>query len=71
MDSADVAHIVEHTVLCGSEKFPVRNPFFKMLSFMRLWQIAQVDLISLSHGTLWIEKTFLYNILSWRCSGDL
>jgi len=28
--SSGVAHILEHTVLCGSEKFPVRDPFFSM-----------------------------------------
>ncbi len=28
--SNGVAHILEHTVLCGSEKFPVRDPFFAM-----------------------------------------
>lgn len=32
MDSTGVAHILEHTTLCGSEKFPVRDPFFKMLN---------------------------------------
>jgi Zn-dependent M16 (insulinase) family peptidase len=26
-----VAHILEHTALCGSEKFPVRDPFFLMI----------------------------------------
>ncbi|CAI2163502.1 13425_t:CDS:10 [Funneliformis geosporum] len=25
-------HILEHTTLCGSKKFPVRDPFFKMLN---------------------------------------
>ena len=30
-DSTGVAHILEHTTLCGSEKFPVRDPFFMML----------------------------------------
>ena len=30
-DSTGVAHILEHTVLCGSEKYPVRDPFFMML----------------------------------------
>ncbi len=30
-DSTGVAHILEHTVLCGSRKFPVRDPFFSML----------------------------------------
>lgn len=31
-DSMGTPHILEHTVLCGSEKFPVRDPFFKMLN---------------------------------------
>ncbi|KAI8060701.1 peptidase M16C associated-domain-containing protein [Gongronella butleri] len=31
-DSTGVPHILEHTTLCGSEKFPVRDPFFKMLN---------------------------------------
>ncbi|KAE8752616.1 hypothetical protein FOCC_FOCC000738 [Frankliniella occidentalis] len=31
MDSTGLPHILEHTTLCGSEKFPVRDPFFKML----------------------------------------
>jgi Zn-dependent M16 (insulinase) family peptidase len=30
-DSTGVAHILEHTALCGSERFPVRDPFFMML----------------------------------------
>ena len=30
-DSTGVAHILEHTALCGSRKFPVRDPFFSML----------------------------------------
>ena len=28
--SSGAAHILEHTVLCGSEKFPVKDPFFAM-----------------------------------------
>jgi len=31
MDSRGVAHILEHTVLCGSERYPVRDPFFMMI----------------------------------------
>lgn len=30
-DSTGVAHILEHTVLCGSNKYPIRDPFFSML----------------------------------------
>jgi Zn-dependent M16 (insulinase) family peptidase len=29
-NSNGVAHILEHTVLCGSKKYPVRDPFFLM-----------------------------------------
>ncbi|MDF1764452.1 MAG: insulinase family protein, partial [Oleibacter sp.] len=29
-DSTGVAHILEHTALCGSEKYQVRDPFFMM-----------------------------------------
>lgn len=31
-DDTGVPHILEHTVLCGSKTFPVRDPFFKMLN---------------------------------------
>ena len=30
-DSTGVAHILEHTTLCGSRRYPVRDPFFMML----------------------------------------
>lgn len=41
-DSKGVAHILEHTTLCGSEKYPVRDPFFNMLkrsinTYMNAW----------------------------------
>lgn len=29
-DSTGVAHILEHTTLCGSRRYPVRDPFFLM-----------------------------------------
>ena len=29
--SNGVAHILEHTALCGSKKYPVRDPFFMMI----------------------------------------
>jgi len=31
MDSTGVAHVLEHTALCGSERYPVRDPFFMMI----------------------------------------
>jgi Zn-dependent M16 (insulinase) family peptidase len=30
-DSTGVAHILEHTALCGSKRYPVRDPFFMMI----------------------------------------
>lgn len=41
-DSTGAPHILEHTVLCGSKKFPVKDPFFKMLDrslsfYMNAW----------------------------------
>ena len=30
-DSTGVAHIIEHTVLCGSDKFPVKDPFVELV----------------------------------------
>lgn len=31
-DLTGLPHILEHTTLCGSDKYPVRDPFFKMLN---------------------------------------
>lgn len=31
MDSKGEAHILEHTALCGSKNYPVRDPFFSMI----------------------------------------
>ena len=31
MDSKGCAHVLEHVALCGSSKFPVRDPFFSMI----------------------------------------
>ncbi len=30
-DDTGVAHILEHTALCGSRRYPVRDPFFSMI----------------------------------------
>ena len=29
-DSTGVAHIIEHTVLCGSDRYPVKDPFVEL-----------------------------------------
>ncbi|MDH3346334.1 MAG: hypothetical protein OEL75_04040, partial [Kiritimatiellaceae bacterium] len=30
-DSTGIAHILEHTVLCGSRKYPLKDPFVQLL----------------------------------------
>ena len=30
-DSTGVAHILEHSVLCGSDEFPVKDPFIELV----------------------------------------
>lgn len=42
MNDSGVAHILEHLALCGSKKYPVRDPFFNMLkrslsTYMNAW----------------------------------
>lgn len=32
IDRTGLPHILEHVTLCGSEKYPVRDPFFKMMT---------------------------------------
>ena len=41
-DDTGVAHILEHSVLCGSEKYPVKEPFVELLkssfaTFLNAW----------------------------------
>ncbi|XP_065057689.1 presequence protease, mitochondrial-like [Rhopilema esculentum] len=58
MDSTGVPHILEHTTLCGSKKFPCRDPFFKMLNrslstFMNAWTASDYTMypFSTQNGT--------------------
>lgn len=63
-DSTGVAHILEHIVLCGSERFPVRDPFFSMIprslsTFMNAFTSADFTCYPFSTRN---EKDF-YNLL--------
>ncbi len=63
-DSTGVAHILEHTVLCGSRNFPVRDPFFSMLkrslnTFMNAFTASDWTMYPFSTQN---EKDF-YNLL--------
>ena len=31
VDDSGLSHILEHSVLCGSEKFPVKDPFVELM----------------------------------------
>ncbi|KAI9205690.1 presequence protease [Polychytrium aggregatum] len=63
-DSTGVPHILEHTTLCGSEKYPVRDPFFKMLNrsmatFMNAMTGSDVTIYPFSTE----NKTDFYNLM--------
>lgn len=63
-NSNGVAHILEHTVLCGSQKFPVKDPFFAMMrrslnTFMNAFTGQDFTCYAASSQ---IEKDF-YNLL--------
>ena len=67
-DDSGVAHILEHTVLCGSAKYPIRDPFFKMLTrsfstFMNAFTGPDFTMYPFSTQN---EEDF-YNLLSVYC----
>ncbi|KNC81627.1 hypothetical protein SARC_06065 [Sphaeroforma arctica JP610] len=52
-DSSGVTHVLEHVSLCGSEKYPCRDPFFKMLSrsmatYMNAWTASDYTMYPFS-----------------------
>jgi presequence protease len=64
-DSTGVAHILEHTALCGSEDFPVRDPFFSMIrrsmkTFMNAFTASDWTMYPFSTQ---IEKDY-FNLMS-------
>mgnify|MGYP002529279889 CR=1 FL=1 len=54
-DSTGVAHIIEHSVLCGSEKYPVKDPFV---------ELAKGSLIILALTVIQTAKIFVQGIMS-------
>ncbi len=63
-DSTGVAHILEHTALCGSSKYPVRDPFFSMLkrslsTFMNAFTASDWTMYPFSTQ----NKTDFYNLM--------
>eukprot|EP01127_Copromyxa_protea_P016926 TRINITY_DN5118_c0_g1_i1.p1 TRINITY_DN5118_c0_g1~~TRINITY_DN5118_c0_g1_i1.p1 ORF type:complete len:1008 (-),score=294.23 TRINITY_DN5118_c0_g1_i1:45-3068(-) len=64
-DSTGVAHVLEHTALCGSEKYPIRDPFFNMLkrsvkTYMNAW--TGQDFTSYPFGSENVQD--FYNLMS-------
>lgn len=64
-----VAHVLEHVVLCGSQKYPVRDPFFKMLNrslatYMNAWTFPDMTLYPFSTMNLQVSSyvSFFYMI---------
>ena len=69
-DSTGVAHVLEHTALCGSKKFPVRDPFFNMLkrsvnTYMNAY--TGLSLARLKHSNkFFLQQAIIHPILSRR-----
>ena len=67
-NSKGTAHILEHTVLCGSKKYPVADPFFNMLrrsmnTFMNAFTGADFTCYPAASK----NKSDFYNLLSVYC----
>jgi presequence protease len=63
-DSTGVAHILEHTALCGSKRYPVRDPFFSMIrrslnTFMNAFTSSDWTMYPFSSQ----DRTDFYNLL--------
>ena len=63
-DDTGIAHILEHTALCGSDRYPIRDPFFNMLrrslsTFMNAMTAA--DFTCYPFSTM--NETDYYNLL--------
>ncbi len=55
-DETGVPHIIEHTVLCGSYKFPVKDPFV---------ELAKGSLNTFLNAMTWPDKT-VYPVASYN-----
>jgi Zn-dependent M16 (insulinase) family peptidase len=71
-DSTGVPHILEHSVLCGSKKFPVKDPFQEMLkgslqTFLNALTYPDKTVYPVSSQ---VEKDF-YNLVDVYCDAVL
>ena len=49
-DNTGVFHILEHSVLCGSEKYPVREPFVELIKSSMNTFLHRLCMIDDIHG---------------------
>ena len=73
-DSTGVAHILEHSVLCGSEKFPVKDPFVELVkgslnTFLNAMTVWEPEISMFLCGTpvcsgkiLWKQRMWCWRI---------
>jgi len=71
-DSTGVPHILEHSVLCGSKRFPVKDPFQEMLkgslqTFLNAMTYPDKTVYPVSSQ---VEKDF-YNLVDVYCDATL
>jgi Zn-dependent M16 (insulinase) family peptidase len=71
-DSTGVPHILEHSVLCGSKRFPVKDPFQEMLkgslqTFLNAMTYSDKTVYPVSSQ---VEKDF-YNLVDVYCDAVL
>ena len=68
-DSTGVAHILEHTALCGSERYPVRDPFFMLLrrslnTFMNAFTCSAWPACVLARTLAGLEEILIFILVS-------
>ena len=60
-DSTGVAHILEHSVLCGSKNFPVKDPFVELAkgslnTFLTRWQAVMTRILKIWCMCIWTRS---------------
>ena len=72
-DSTGVAHILEHSVLCGSRKYPVKKPFVELIkgslhTFLNAMTYPGQDRLSGREHRTSRTSTISSTSISTRCS---
>ena len=61
-DDSGVFHILEHSVLCGSEKYPVKEPFVELMksslnTFLNAMTFPDMTITSANTMSMWSPTT--------------